>query len=390
MAPKSRSAGPVCSSPYTAGKTEPVRAVSASWYTSEDMYQLQRRAIFSKKWMLITHEVRFPNAGDWIKFEITGYEYVVSKDRKGNFHAWHNNCRHRGYPIVDANSGRNQILSCKYHGWSYSMDGRLKKAPWYDNVTDFNKSENSLFSSHVRKDALGFIWVNLDSSDTPEPWEKEFDGIDTQNRYDGYDMNVYVFDHEFEIDAATNWKLCSDNFNECYHCPTSHPTIPALFDIDTLTSDAKDGYVILASAQDEQQKKEGLQICTTYCFPNVSTNILPNYIMLQRFLPINAHRTKMHYQIFRNKNANQEHFDKINVLYKQVMSEDKGLACGVQKNMELGHFVNGQMHPQIESPVVHQQAKTREAVKEHAALEKSAGRSIWPVAQAPNSDMVTF
>lgn len=176
--------------------------------------------------------------------------------------------------MVEGNSGRNQILSCKYHGWSYSLDGKLTKAPWYDDVQNFDKSQNSLFKIHVRIDALGFIWVNLDSSDEPEPWEKEFDGIDTQERYNGYVMSDYVFDHEFEIDADTNWKLCSDNFNECYHCPTSHPTIPTLFDVETLTQDSKDGYVISISAQTEEQKRDGLLICTTYYFPNVSTNIL--------------------------------------------------------------------------------------------------------------------
>lgn len=111
--------------------------------------------------------------------------------------------------------------------------------------------------------------------------------------------------------------------------------------------------------------------------------------MLQRFLPQSAHKTKMHYQIFRNKSAKQELFDLINVLYKQVMDEDKGLACGVQKNMERGLFVNGQMHPRVESAALHTQAKTREAVKEHAAKERKAGRQIWPAAQAPNSDLVS-
>ncbi|PIG82808.1 hypothetical protein AARAC_003109 [Aspergillus arachidicola] len=389
MSHKPKTRGPVCTSPYTDGKTEPIRALPASWYTSPDMYELERRAIFSKKWMLITHEVRFPNSGDWVRFEIAGYEYLISKDRKGEFHAFHNTCRHRAYAVVDKPCGRNQILSCKYHGWSYSLDGKLTKAPWYEDVQNFDKSQNGLFKIHLRKDKLGFIWVNLDGAENPEPWEKEFDGIDEQERYQNYNLADYIFDHEFEIDAETNWKLCSDNFNECYHCPTSHPTISTLFDVETLTLDAKDGYIISVSAQNEEQKKEGLQICTTYYFPNVSTNILPNYIMLQRFLPQSVSRTKMHYQIFRNKNAKPELFEKINTLYKQVMNEDKGLACGVQKNMERGLFVNGQMHPRVESAVVHMQSRTREIVKEHAEQEKVAGHQIWPAAQNPSTDAVS-
>ncbi|KAF7185177.1 Carnitine monooxygenase oxygenase subunit [Pseudocercospora fuligena] len=389
MPSKVKSKGPQTSSPYTDGQKEPMRALPASWYTSNEMFDLEKRAIFSKKWMLITHEVRLPKPGDWIRFEITGYVYVISRDRKGQINAFHNTCRHRGYAVVDRPSGNNQILMCKYHGWSYSLDGRLTKANWYEDVENFDKTQNNLFKIHTKVDALGFIWVNLDAAEDPEPWEDEFDDVDKQERYNGYDLNDYVFDHEFEIDADANWKLASDNFNECYHCPTSHPGIEALFDVELLTLDSMKGCMIAESPQDEEQKRNGMKICTTYYFPNVSTNILPNYIMLQRFLPQSARKTKMHYQIFRNKNADQEKFDLIDKMYVKVMEEDKGLACGVQKNMDRGLFVNGQCHPRVESAALHMQARTREIVKQHAELEKTAGRQIWPAQHVKSFDAAT-
>lgn len=97
----------------------------------------------------------------------------------------------------------------------------------------------------------------------------------------------------------------------------------------------------------------------------------------------------MHYQIFRHKNAKPELFDKVNTLYKQVMSEDKGLAAGVQKNMERGLFVNGLMHPRVESAVLHQQARLREMLKEHVEKEKAAGRQLWPAAQVSSTDQTS-
>lgn len=97
----------------------------------------------------------------------------------------------------------------------------------------------------------------------------------------------------------------------------------------------------------------------------------------------------MHYQIFRNKNSPKELFDLIDKLYEQVMREDKALAVNVQRNMERGMFVNGELHPRVEGAALHHMAKAREAVKTHAAKEKAAGRQIWPAAQAPNSDAVS-
>lgn len=97
----------------------------------------------------------------------------------------------------------------------------------------------------------------------------------------------------------------------------------------------------------------------------------------------------MHYQIFRNKNSSVELFNLINDLYTQVMHEDKVLAANVQKNMDRGLFVNGEMHPRVESAPLHHQAKTREMVKKHLAKEKEAGREIWPARQAENEDEVS-
>lgn len=255
-------------------KAEPIRALPANWYNSQEMFELEKRAIFSKKWMLITHKNRLPNSGDWIKFEVTGYEFVLCKDRKGKINAFHNVCRHRAYALIQGQEGNAKIFACKYHGWSYGLDGKLAKAPKYDELDGFDKSENGLFNIHTREDINGFIWVNLDASENPEPWETEFEGIDQQERLKQYNFEDYVLDHEYQMDGDYNWKILSDNFNECYHCPTSHPDIPALLDIDTLDTQGQLGSIMHKSEQDEAQKRDGLAISSTYFFPNVSVSIL--------------------------------------------------------------------------------------------------------------------
>ncbi|OAL37899.1 hypothetical protein AYO20_02732 [Fonsecaea nubica] len=252
-----------------------VRALPASWYTSEEMYQLERRAIFSKRWMLITHRTRLSQPGDYLKFDVAGYEFVLCRDRKGEINGFHNVCRHRAFPVVQAQQGTAKIFACKYHGWSYGLDGKLAKAPKYDELDDFDKTQNGLFPIHVRVDACGFIWVNLDSSETPEvPWEQDFDHVDTQERYMVYNFDDYVLDHEYKLDGAYNWKILADNFNECYHCPTAHPDIPTLADIETHDVTGVDGYITHQSTPTEEQKKLGMAIASTYFFPNVSISVL--------------------------------------------------------------------------------------------------------------------
>ncbi|KAL2400986.1 hypothetical protein ABEF95_000695 [Exophiala dermatitidis] len=362
--------------------SSPVRALPASWYTSEEMYQLERRAIFSRRWMLITHRSRFNQAGDYVKFEIAGYEFVLCRDRKDQIHGFHNVCRHRAFPVVQGQQGTAKIFACKYHGWSYGLDGKLAKAPKYDELEGFDKSQNGLFPIHVRIDAGGFIWVNLDSKETPEvPWEEDFKGVDTQERYKVYNFDDYVLDHEYKLDGAYNWKILADNFNECYHCPTAHPDIPTLADIETHDVAGVDGYIKHQSVPTEEQKRLGMAIASTYFFPNVSISVLPHFIMLQRFLPNGPKSSSMHYQIYRNKNSSEEDFQRVHQLYAKVVSEDKILCELSQKNLNAGVFVNGQMHPRLEKGPLYFQQRARQAIREHVEREKAAKREIWPAQQ---------
>ncbi|KAK1082831.1 hypothetical protein LTR48_006713 [Friedmanniomyces endolithicus] len=128
----------------------PLRALPSNWYTSQEMYELERRAIFSRKWQLVTHQIRLGKPGDWLKFKIAGFEFVLTRDREGKINAFHNVCRHRAFPVVTGDQGSSKILACKYHGWSYGLNGKLAKAPGYQELDGFDKSQNGLFQKNLQ------------------------------------------------------------------------------------------------------------------------------------------------------------------------------------------------------------------------------------------------
>lgn len=210
-----------------------IKALPASWYTSQDMFDLERRAIFSRRWLLISHKIRLPNVGDYFQTAAAGYPILVVKDRQGKIRAHHNVCRHRAYPLVEEAGGNVSILACKYHSmshtsrflprqllrvrtdWSYGLDGRLAKAPKYQVLDGFNKAANSLFSVHVHIDRLGFIWINLDANSPPKiAWQDDFAGSDGQPRLQSFDPTAFHFDHQHDITGDFNWKTIADNYNE--------------------------------------------------------------------------------------------------------------------------------------------------------------------------------
>jgi phenylpropionate dioxygenase-like ring-hydroxylating dioxygenase large terminal subunit len=253
---------------------KPSRALPANWYTSREMYELERRAIFSRKWLFVTHKLRLANAGDWLRYDVAGFQFVLCRDRDGNINGFHNICRHRAFPVVTEEKGSSKIFACKYHGWSYGLNGKLAKAPGYQELEDFDKNRNGLLPIHVHIDHNGFIWVNLDGKTTPEiAWEDEFEDVDRQARYAGLDFDNYVFDHSWDMEGPWNWKVLADNYNECYHCPTSHPDIPALADLDSYSVHTKGGHIQHDTASTPDQVAAGLNVAPTYYFPNASMNI---------------------------------------------------------------------------------------------------------------------
>jgi phenylpropionate dioxygenase-like ring-hydroxylating dioxygenase large terminal subunit len=86
------------------------------------MYELERRAIFSKRWLLVTHKSRFTKTGDYIRYDEAGFAFFLCQDRQGNLNGFHNICRHRAYPVVTEDNGNVNILACKYHGMKRSLE----------------------------------------------------------------------------------------------------------------------------------------------------------------------------------------------------------------------------------------------------------------------------
>ncbi|KAF5674677.1 cytochrome p450 oxidoreductase [Fusarium heterosporum] len=355
------------------------RALPASWYRSSAMYELERRAIFSKKWIVVSHKARFVQSGDFLRITEAGFNFFLIKDRQGEIRAHHNVCRHRAYPLVEEDSGKLSILSCKYHGWSYGLDGKLAKAPKYQEVPSFDKTANDLFTIHVHVDKLGFVWINMESNSTPSvTWSDDFASVDTQPRLERFNMENYHFDHQWEMTGDYNWKTLADNYNECYHCPTGHPAVNALTDLSKYWVETEGGHIQHFNV--DKSDGTGLGIYSTFYYPNASITISPDFFYIMRCIPISASQTKMEYEVYRHNDASDHDFNNISDCFKQILKEDKDLCNAAQKNLNAGIFVNGELHPRVEKGPLFFQELTRSLVMEHHKQEEGVGQQIWPAA----------
>ncbi|KAJ5085571.1 hypothetical protein N7532_010342 [Penicillium argentinense] len=367
---------------------EPPRGLPASWYRSEALYQLERRAIFSKRWLLLTHSSRFGKQGDYLSFTVANLSFFLVRDRDGNINGFHNICRHRAFPVVQSRSGSASILSCKYHGWSYALKGNLSKAPRFEMVPEFDKSHHGLLPVHVHIDKAGFVWVNLQAGDPEVRWDEEFQKIDEQPRMQDFDFaDDYTFDHYWEMDVDANWKGLIENYNECYHCATSHPLISGVSDLPRYRVEPNAGYMehhIFNKEQTDSQFRRAI----TYFFPTTSITVTDKFFYIQRMIPVTATTSRVENEVFRHKDATDKEFEDINAFYRQVLDEDRELCVGAQENLSAGVFVNGELHPNKEKGPIHFQESVKRMVMEHRAKEEQSGRKeIWPALPQLRSTM---
>lgn len=240
--------------------------------------------------MLITHKLRFTNPGDYLRVTEAGFTFILILDRTGVLRAFHNICRHRGFPILHEDSGNAKILTCNYHGWSYGTNGKLAKAAHFENFTDFDKEQNGLLPIHTHTDSLGFVWINLDASTIPSTsWNEQLEGVDTQKRFQPFNMDEYRFDHTWSMQGDYNWKTLADNYNECLHCHTAHPDTRTFVDVRVYRVDGKAGH-LQHSVNFPDADPNAIKPASTYYFPNACMTVTYVYIPLDddRCLLINA------------------------------------------------------------------------------------------------------
>lgn len=242
------------------------------------MYQLERRAVFSQRWILVTHNLRLKEPGNFVSFTYANFSFFIVRDRSGNINAFHNICRHRAYPVVEKRCGTASILSCKYHGWSYGFKGNLAKAPRFDTVEGFDKSQHGLLPVHVHVDKAGFVWVNLEATEDGEKpsvqWEDQLRNVDQSDRMNKFDFaEEFVYDHEWDMELDANWKGLIENYNECYHCPTAHPLIAGVSDVSKYRVEPNGEGILEHEIINKDQGEKQFRRSITFFYPSTSVTI---------------------------------------------------------------------------------------------------------------------
>ena len=191
--------------------------IPASWYVDPAMLPLEKARIFGNTWQIVGRLDQLQKPGDFFTCQVVDEPLVITRATDGTIHAFYNVCRHRAGVVADG-SGNRKALQCSYHGWTYSLDGRLLTTPEFEGVRCFDKAANGLVP--VLVDTWGpFIFVNLDPQALP--LHDILGAIPAETQHMPLTRMGYYKRIDYEI--ACNWKVYVDNYLEGYHIPLAHP-----------------------------------------------------------------------------------------------------------------------------------------------------------------------
>ena len=156
-----------------------------------------------------------PNPGDHVERVAFGVPLFAVRDRDRRARVFRNACRHRGMSIIEG-AGCSHALVCRYHGWTYRLDGSLAHVPHAEGFPDLDMASRGLVE--VGSGEIDGLIV-IDALESHDPAMAALtDGSPWRDKLLPAERLFYV---EAAV-RAINWKVLVEQFLEGYHIRSTH------------------------------------------------------------------------------------------------------------------------------------------------------------------------
>jgi Rieske 2Fe-2S family protein len=283
------------------------------YYWDPDIYERERDRIFSTMWVCVGRADDVAEPGRYLVTDVGKESALVVRGRDGMIRAFLNVCRHRGARLcTDPCGSVGQAVQCRYHAWSYALDGRLIGAPNIAREEGFDRDAFGLIPIHAEV-WEGLIWLNL--ADEPEPLAGLVEPIIVKRlgsleKFDRWGLGKLAVGKRIVYDVQANWKLVVENFMECYHCGPVHPELVRLIpefgrgtsyqglpgqgtsfgdDVQGFSLSGKGRFARLPGLLPEDDRLYYAWVL----WPNVFVNLLPDHVILHTLQPLGPDRSRV-------------------------------------------------------------------------------------------------
>jgi Rieske 2Fe-2S family protein len=235
---------------------------------------------------------------------------LVARGEDQALRAFLNVCRHRGAQLCAAERGQVRTLQCRYHAWTYGLDGRLLRAPGLQDSPEFDRGAFGLVP--VALDTWeGLVWVNL--AENPPPLAAQLlpqlaARLGDAGRLTAYRIGTLAVAQSVEYEVRANWKVVVENFMECYHCAPMHPELVRL--LPAFRSGATQEYGLGTRLADDAESLTVSGRAPAAPFPglpsgherhyygmvvrpNLLLNLLPDHVIIHMLTPLAPDRSRV-------------------------------------------------------------------------------------------------
>jgi phenylpropionate dioxygenase-like ring-hydroxylating dioxygenase large terminal subunit len=339
------------------------------WYADPAVLRLEQERIFARSWQYVARLDQVADPGQLATATAGTLPLLLARARDAELRGFVNVCRHRGNVLCEGDA-RRETIQCSYHAWTYGLDGALRSAPRSDREPGFDKEALGLVQ--VAVDTWGpFVFANPNRD--AEPLDTYLGDLPSTLAGGGVDVDALHFHARAEADEyACNWKVCVENFLECYHCAVAHPSLAKAIDVspDAYALEAKGrvasqfgpprnggGGVYDAVGEVEQGQFHLL-------FPGTVINVMPGKpnLSIGPVVPRGPERTYRFLDYFIGPDVDDGWLADYLALDDRVGEEDRALVEGVQRGIASGGLEAGVLLPESEQLIAHFQALVVEAL----------------------------
>ncbi len=332
------------------------RALPMDMYTSEELLGLETEQIFRREWICVGRLEQVPNVGDYFTLEILGEPILIARGEDDRLRALSNVCRHRYFSVAEG-SGNTQQFTCRYHKWTYKLDGELRAAPYMGGVKDIHGNRCRLPELPLET-WLGFIFISLNRD--ARPLAPRLVGAAEILR--NYDMETWRVAPAVDEVWPGNWKLALETALEGYHVDGLHPTTVADlmpsksstfeatseqwtgFRMDTVYSGSFAEYAPFAQMMDGRDVSSAPELGI---FPNCAVSCSQFTSVWLTFLPIDVGHTRViganlvHPLLYEQLSQSEEALAMNEAAINQINAEDASAMINLQRNAHARHAEPG-------------------------------------------------
>ena len=335
------------------------RMLPPAAYVDPAVFEWEQRHMFGGGWVCAGRNDQVAAPGDMHAEPVGAGSVLLTRAEDGVLHAFANTCRHRGHELLPCGaSAQQKVIICPYHSWTYALNGDLRAAAGFKHRPGFVTAEWGLVELPVAE-WHGLVFV--DESRQAEPLAAGLGSLD--ELIAPYELERLVVAGQHTYDAAANWKILTENYHECYHCPLIHPELCKVSPPksgENLSApgiwvggwmDLRDGMATMSlDGSSRGVPLRGLDATTLRSvlyvgiFPNVLVSLHPDYVMVHRLIPLAPNRTKIECTwAFAPESLAQPGFDPgYAVEFWDITNQQDWHACeSVQRGLSSPHAVPG-------------------------------------------------